>query len=566
MSLSILIFFVIVFALVCTLRLARIGALSAFLLAGILAGPYVFDIFHLNESWNYLGELGVLFLWFNIGLEINMRRLWDMRKSIFGFGAAQVLMVAVMLFPLLAGITSWSVMACVMVALLLSMSSTSTDLPLLTERNQLNTNMGRQTFAILLFQDLLSIPLLAMVPVFSGKTFSLGDSAVDVFVISVVLITGVVILGRFVLNPLMKLVAKLKSKEAFLLAVMLNIALWAVLLSALGLPAGLGAFVAGMLMSETIYRHQISADISPYAMLFLAFFFISLGLGLNLSFLAENWYIIAGGLAGLILVKFFAIFMVARVRNVSNPDAVMIALLLAQGGEFGLLMLQTIKNSGIDVLHSGPQEILTAVIILSIMATPLLIAVFDRLRRTGKIFDNVPEPKEVVKSGKPDVIICGFGRVGQIIAKMLSAKNISYIALDLDVNAVMQGREQGFNVVYGDCKNLDVLRDCGLSARKTRAVVLALDNATTASLTVSTIHGVSSKIHIFARARNVLDSKFLLSRGVMSAQPETIESSFYLGQGVLEHLGVSHTKIDDLLSQLRQNNYSEISQHFSEEE
>lgn len=564
MPLSILIFFGIVFVLVFVLRLARIGALAAFLLAGLISGPYVLNIFQLTDTWTFLGDLGILFLWFNLGLEINMKRLWTMRHTIFGFGAAQVLMVAVMLFPLLFGITGWSIMGCIMVALLLAMSSTSEDLQLLADRNQLNTNMGRQTFSILLFQDLLSIPLLAMLPVFAGKTFNLGATAIDIAVMSVALVVGVVIIGRFVLNPLMRLVSKIKSKEAFLLAVMLNIIVWAVIMDLMGLPAGLGAFLAGMLMSETIYRHQISAEIGPYSMLFLAFFFISLGMGLNLPFLGQNWYFVLGGVVGLIAVKFVAIFMVARVRRVSVPDAMMIALILAQGGEFGLLMLQTMKSSGINFLPGQHQEIVSAVIILSIMATPLLLALYDRIRLSGKLFNCPAERTESVANTRTDVIICGFGRVGQIIAQMLSSQGISYIAIDLDVNAVMQGRARGFNVVYGDSRNADVMRDFGLSPRKTRAVVIALDNATTARNTVLTVRTIAPRVKIFARARNLNDCKILLNEGVQCALPETIESSFFLGYNVLEHLGVSERRMDDMLAEMRRDNYAQIGEGISD--
>ena len=559
MSLSLLIFFAVVFVFVCMLRVARIGALVAFLLAGIISGPYVFNLYQLTDTWTFLGDLGILFLWFTLGLEINMKRLWNMRRTIFGFGAAQVLMVAVMLFPILFGITSWTIMGCIMVSLLLAMSSTSEDMQLLIDRNQLNTNMGRQTFSILLFQDLLSIPLLAMFPVFAGKSFNLGATAIDIFVLSAALILGVVIVGRFILNPLMKLVAKLKSKEAFLLAIMLNITAWAIVMDLIGLPVGLGAFLAGMLLSETIYRHQISADISPYSMLFLAFFFISLGMSLNLPFLGQSWYIILAGVLGLLVVKFIAIFMVARVRNVPAPEAATIALVLAQGGEFGLLMLQTMKTSGIDALPQMHQEILTAIIILSIMLTPIVLAVFDLLRKSGKLFSNQPlsKPESKEDEQKPEVIICGFGRVGQIVAQLLTSENIPYVAIDLDVNTVMLGRERGFNVVYGDTRNADVLRDLGLT-RRTRAVVVALDNAANASDTVLTIHGISPKVKIFARARNLADSKALLKLGVAEAQPETIESSFFLGCGVLTHLGISENKIDNLLDEMRADNYALI--------
>lgn len=568
MSISVLIFLAVVFVLVYSLRMAKISALVAFLFAGILSGPHALNLFEINETWQFLGDIGILFLWFTIGLEINIRRLWNLRHTIFGFGAAQVMMVAIMLFPLLFGVTVWSVMGCVMVSLMLAMSSTSSAMDLLASRNQVNTNMGRQTFSILLFQDLLSIPLLAMLPVFAGKSFDLGASAIDVIVISVALIVSVVVIGRFVLNPLLKLVSKLKSKEAFLLAVMLNIVIWAVLLDLMGLPAGLGAFLAGMLMSETVYRHQIDAEIDPYATLFLALFFVVLGMGLNLPMLGEYWYIVLGGLIGLVAIKFIAIFMVARVRNVSIPDATMIALLLAQGGEFALLMLQTLKTSGIDAIPSTHQEILSAIIILSIMTTPILLALYDYLRRTGRLMvQRFPRTLDDADATiKPDVIICGFGRVGQIVAQMLESQHVQYVAIDLDVSSVMVGRERGFNVVYGNTTNASVLRDFGLAPRRVRAVVVALDNAGTARKTVAAIKTIAPRAKIFARARNLADSKVLLKDGCYAAMPETIESSFFLGRSVLNHLGASDVQIRRLLDNMRTNDYAELDPQISDKQ
>lgn len=568
MPISVLIFLGLLFVLVYALRRAKIGALVAFLFAGILSGPYVCNLFELNDTWQFLGDIGIMFLWFTIGLEINIRRLINLRRTIFGFGAAQVMMVAVMLFPLLFGMTVWSIMGCVMVSLMLAMSSTSSAMDLLVSRNQLNTNMGRQTFSILLFQDLLSIPLLAMLPVFAGKSFDLGASAIDVAVISVALIISVVVIGRFVLNPILKQVSKLKSSEAFLLAVMLNIAIWAVLLDLMGLPAGLGAFLAGMLMSETVYRHQIDAQIGPYATLFLGLFFIVLGMGFNLPMLGANWYIILGGLLGLVALKFAAIFIVARVRNIDIPTATMIALLLANGGEFGLLMLQTLKTSGINAIPAPHQEILSAIIVLSIMVTPILLAIYDYLRRTGKIkghgFQRVSDTE--ISPIKPEVIICGFGRVGQIVAQMLDSQKIPYIAIDMDVSSIMVARERGHNVVYGDATNERVLREFGLNPRRVRAVVVALDNAGTARKSVAAIKSIAPRMKIFARARNLADSRVLLKDGAFAATPETIESSFFLGRRVLNHLGASDGKIKKMLSQMRADNYSDVSNQISDKQ
>ena len=362
------------------------------------------------------------------------------------------------------------------------------------------------------------------------------------------------------------MVSKLKSREAFLLAVLLNIVIWAALLDLMGLPAGLGAFLAGMLMSETMYRHQISAQIEPYATLFLALFFIVLGMGFDLHMLGANWYIIIGGLMGLIVFKFIAIFIVARVRNTDIPDSTIIALLLANGGEFALLMLQTLKTAGINAIPSAHQEILTAIIVLSIMMTPILLAGYDYLCRAGKLIGvrSARALNDFNSSVQPQVIICGFGRVGQIVAQMLTEQKIPYLAIDLNVSTIMIAREHGLNVVYGDTTNDSVLRDFGVGTRRIRAVVVALDNAGTARKTVAAVKSIVPRMKIFARARNLADSQVLLKDGVFSATPETIESSFFLGRRVLNHLGTSDIKIKKMLSQMRVDNYAELSSQISD--
>jgi voltage-gated potassium channel Kch len=329
----------------------------------------------------------------------------------------------------------------------------------------------------------------------------------------------------------------------------------------MGLPSGLGAFLAGMLMSETIYRHQISSEISPYYILFMAFFFVALGMGLNLSLLGSYWYVVLFGVIGLIVLKFFAIYVVARVRNLSVPDAAMIALMLAQGGEFALLLLQTMKTSGIEVIPTNHEELLIAIIVLSIMMTPILLSLYDYLQRHGKIFPahNVRMLDAGDKKIKPTVVVCGFGRVGQIICQMLDSQNISYVAIDLDVSAVMMGQAQGFNVVYGDTTDRGVLIEFGLTKRNTRAVVIALDNATTARKTILTVKSIGARINIFARARNLADSQMLLREGIAFSLPETIESSFMLGAQVLKRVGTSDASVDKLLCDMRTNNYETLS-------
>ena len=560
MSTATLVFFVIAFVAVFFMRLFRMGTLLAFLLTGILAGQHVFGLFELSGTWNFLGELGIMFLWFNIGLQINMRRLWQLRRTIFGLGASQVLMVAVMLFPILVGVTSWTLLGTIMMSLILAMSSTSEDLQILVDRNQLQTNMGRQTFSILLFQDLLSIPLLAMLPIMAGKSINLGASAIDILVMSLGLILGVVIVSKFIINPLMHIVSKVQSQEAFVLAIMVNIAVWAVVLNLMGLPPALGAFLAGMLMSETVYRHQVNAAIEPYATLFLAFFFIVLGMGINLPFLRDHWIMVLVGVFGLVAIKFIALYMVARVRHVSGREASLMSLILAQGGEFGLLILQTMKTNGISAVPQEHQEILTAIIIVSIMMTPILLLLYDQLLKGGRIFggDKNKNLSERVNDETPEVIICGFGRMGQIIAQMLSAENIPYVAIDANVDEVVMARESGYNVIYGESRKKSILLAAGLKPRKTRAVVISLNDEVVARDIVQTLQAIAPRIKIFARVHNLKSSRELLAMGVKSATPEIIESSFMVGSNLMMGLGLSRAKVNALVESLRSDGYVNI--------
>lgn len=560
MSTATLLFFLISFVAVFFMRLFRMGTLLAFLLTGVLAGQHVLGLFELSGAWTFLGDLGIMFLWFNIGLQINMRRLWQFKRTIFGLGASQVLMVAVMLFPILVGLTQWTLMGTIMISLILAMSSTSEDLQILIDKNQLQTNLGRQTFSILLFQDLLSIPLLAMLPVMTGKSINLGASAIDILVMSIGLILGVIIVSRFIINPLMHVVAKIQSQEAFVLAIMVNIAVWAVVFNMMGLPPALGAFLAGMLVSETVYRHQINALVEPYATLFLAFFFIVLGMGLDIPFLKSHWNMILIGCVGLVLIKFFALYIVARVRHVSIRESTLMSLILAQGGEFGLLILQTMKTNNIEAIPSEHQEVLIAIIIVSIMTTPILLLIYDGLLKSGKIFNKSSNKKLSIaqKEEIPTVIICGFGRMGQIVAQMLETENISYTAIDANVDNVVMAREAGYNVIFGDSRKKRILLDAKFKASKTRAVIIAVNNASVTADIVETMRSMSKKTKIFARAHNLKTSQELLALGAKCATPEIIESSFTVGENVMTALGLSNAKVSALVADLRANNYANV--------
>ncbi|MDR0319779.1 MAG: cation:proton antiporter [Rickettsiales bacterium] len=560
---QLLIFLGLAFGLIYLLKLAHVGTLMAFLVAGIVVGPHALDLFNISETWEFLGQLGVAFLWFVMGLELNVRRIWQMRGMIFGFGASQVFVAVLMMLPLLFIFTGWPALSIVMVAMLLAMSSTSSDLQILADKNELHSSFGRQSFSILLFQDLLSIPLLAMLPVFSGKSLNLGGDIVDILVISAGLIFGAFLIGRVILNPIMRAASKLKSREAFIIIILLNITLWSVVLDWVGLPPAMGAFLAGMLMSETVYRHQVRADIAPYQVMFLAFFFIVLGLGMNIPLIANNWLVVIGGAALLMSIKFGALYMVGQMRGVSRRESLKIGILLSQGGEFGLLMLNTILSSGMDVIPKEHAQILMAVIVISMMMTPIFVKGFDFLERRGFGFRGEvrrASPAGALDGGapveKPQVVICGFGRVGQTIAKMFQAQKIPYAALDMDVDQVVLGRREGYTVFYGDSTREDVLRSLRLDNVKT--CVLALDNMAVIKKTVRAMKAASPRVKIFARSRNLMEADALIKQGVAVALPETIESSFVLGQEVLIKLGVPEAEINSMLEHLRRDSYAAL--------
>ncbi|MDR1071862.1 MAG: cation:proton antiporter, partial [Rickettsiales bacterium] len=394
---------------------------------------------------------------------------------------------------------------------------------------------------------------------FAGKSLNLGAEIIDVGILTVGLVLGVVVFARAVMNPVMRMVAKTKSREAFLLMILLNIAVCAAAFHFIGLPEAIGAFLAGMLCSETVYNHQVRADIAPYQMLFITLFFIALGVGLDIPLLYRNFWLVLGGAAGLMLLKFAAIYMVARVRRLGGREAFLIALLLAQGGEFGLLILQTVRKAGIEAIPIPHAEIVTGVVIISMVLSPMVLWLYDKLGEKGLLYSQKLAQKYGGQAHRnPAVIICGFGRVGMTVAKMLAARNIPHIAIDMNVDSVVRGRAAGFNVVYGDTTRSDVLAEFGLAPRTTRAVIVALDNAAVAKKTVRAVRRIAARVKIFARARNLAESKILIGEGARVALPETIESSFLLGHGVLAEMGVGEKDIKRIMAKMRRDSYAGI--------
>ncbi|MGI9387317.1 MAG: monovalent cation:proton antiporter-2 (CPA2) family protein [Methyloligellaceae bacterium] len=404
----------------------NISSVIGYLAAGVVIGPYglsfIYSVYQV-ENILHIAEYGVALLLFLIGLELKPVRLWSMRGSIFGLGAVQVAVTALLLAPaaVVFGIP-WD--KAVFIALALSLSSTAFVLQVLEEKGELTTRHGRAAFSILLFQDLAAIPLIAMVPLLAsggaeeGLSFSVAIRALGAVVV-------VVLVGRYVLSTLYRLVAMTGVREAMTASALLTVVGVALLMEAAGLSVALGAFLAGALLADSPYRHQIEADIAPFEGLLLGLFFTAVGMALNLRLLAEEPAIIAGAVVGLVALKTLVIYALGRWRGLENAAARRLAFAVSQGGEFAFVIFATAL--GENVIERDLAELLTVIVTLSMMATPLLLLVddvFSRDRTSGdRPFDEMPEEQG-------HVVIAGFGRFGQIVARVLRARGIPFTALD----------------------------------------------------------------------------------------------------------------------------------------
>jgi monovalent cation:proton antiporter-2 (CPA2) family protein len=451
-------------------RYLRMGAVLGYLAAGIIIGPYVLGPYYALDDVDkvlHFGEFGVVMLLFVIGLELRPVRLWAMRSAIFGLGMAQLVITGLVLgaFGVAVGLSFGPAL---FIGLALALSSTAFALQVLEEKGELTTRHGRLAFAILLFQDLAAIPLIALVPLFAfggeKPTMDFRSAA-----LAIITIAGVVVVGRFLLSRLYHFVAATGVREAMTASALLTVVGVALVMEAVGLSAALGAFIAGALLADSQYRHQIEADIAPFEGLLLAVFFIAVGMSIDPRVLVSKPAELAMIVVGLLIVKAIVLYLLGRWWGLDSKAARRLGLVISQGGEFAFVLFGAGALAG--VINDGTANLLTLAVTLSMAATPLLLLIDDTANRALK-----PEPPEyeVPQGGDRHVIIAGFGRFGQIVARVLRAKQIPFTALDSSVEQVDFVRRFGAQIYYGDAGRLDILRASG--ADKARAFVLAIDN------------------------------------------------------------------------------------------
>ncbi|MEA2855718.1 MAG: glutathione-regulated potassium-efflux system protein KefB [Methylobacteriaceae bacterium] len=512
--------------LVSVSRRVGLGSILGYLVAGLVIGPSGLRLVTDVESISQISELGVLMLLFIIGLELRLPRVWAMRRSVFGLGAAQVVVTGAVLGAAVywAGATSTGA---AILGLGLALSSTAIVLPLLAERNLLALTSGRDSFAVLLFQDLASVPLIALVPALAGQH---PDGPISIALLKGAAAVAVILLGgRFLLRPIFAAIGGARTREVFTATALLIVVGAAALAGGAGLPLSLGAFAAGVVLAESEYRHELQADIEPFEGLLLGFFFMSVGMSTDIALVAREPVKIAAGVALLVVVKALLAFVLGRLRGQNPVTAVRFGLAIAQGSEFAFVLFGAALAAG--ALAKPDVERATLVIALSMLISPILFAASERLL-IPRLMKKAPRPASRIEEARPaPVVICGFGRFGQIVGRVLLMRGIKFNALDSEPGNVETVRRFGFLAFYGDPTRLELLRAVG--ADQAKAIVVALPDAEQVVKVSQLAREHFPQAKIFARARNRRVAHALMDVGVHDFVRETFLSSLRLSELVL---------------------------------
>ena len=516
-------------------RYLGLGSIIGYLGAGVAIGPWGLGLVSNVQDILHFAEFGVVLMLFLIGLELEPRRLWNLRQPIFGWGSAQMLGCTALLWAaaMAAGL-SWQVS--LVGALGLALSSTAGALQIMGERNMLATSSGQAGFSILLFQDVAAIPILALVPLLGGLADSGAVPGASRWLeaAKILAVIGAIVLGgRLLLRPLLRWIAKSKTPEIFTAASLLLVLANAALMQLVGLSMALGAFLAGVLLAESEFRRELETDIEPFKGLLLGLFFIAVGMSIDFAVLRQSGGLIALLVAGFLLLKAAVILLLARAMGLPAQERPVFALLLAQGGEFAFVVFQV--AAGAHVLAPDTSSLLIGAVTLSMLLTPLLLVLVDKLVLPRYVRSARPSMAEISEPQQAPVIIAGFGRYGQIVGRMLAAQGIPATVLDHDADMIEAARAFGYKVFYGDATRLDLLRTAGAQAAK--VLVIAVDDIRQSLKIVEMAREHFPRLSLVARARDVTHWNELRDRGVALVEREVFESSLRSGRTVLEVLG-----------------------------
>ncbi|MGE0023650.1 MAG: monovalent cation:proton antiporter-2 (CPA2) family protein [Hyphomicrobium sp.] len=527
-----------------------IGTVLGYLLAGILLGPHVLrHVFSAYDAHEILeiSEFGIVLLLFLIGLELRPKRLWSMRTAIFKLGGAQVLLTG---FVLAVAAVAFGLggKAAVFVGLALALSSTAFALQVMEEQGDLAARHGRLGFAILLFQDLAAIPLIALAPLFATTAAEVAQAMdLSTALRALGVIAAVVLIGHFGLDTLLRLVARTQVKEAMTAAALLTVVGVAMLMQMSGLSAALGAFIAGALLAESSYRHQLEADLQPFQGLLLGLFFTAVGMSMDLSILFSSPGKVLLAAATLVTCKTLILYMLGRRAGLAARPATRLGLSLSQGGEFAFVLLTAGVTSG--VISDPASDFLVLVVTLSMAATPLLLVLEREIAKRRSSQATLPAYDDKLPAKDEHIVIAGFGRYGQIVARILRGKKIPFIALEISAEQVDLVQKFGSKAFYGDASRPEILEAAQIG--KARAFVIAIDDIDASLRAAEYVRNRHPDVPIFARARNRNHAHKLLDVGVTSIQRETFQSALETTREILVALGHTERESERVIETFR---------------
>jgi len=541
-------------------RLLRLSSILGYVAAGMVIGPYGLRLVSDIPSMLSFAEFGIVLLLFIIGLELQPTRLWVMRRVVFGMGSAQVLSCAVLL-----GTVAWATglppASALIVGFGLSLSSTPLVLQLLAERNQLKSPHGRAAFGILLFQDLAVLPVLAALPLLAGQsTGNAGGGGLLTLVKLLAVMAAIVGGGRLLLRPALRIVARLKVSEVFTAAALLTVIATALLAREAGLSMSLGAFLAGVLLADSEFRHELEADLEPFKGLLLGLFFIAVGMDANLGLLLSGPLQVLVVTGGFLVIKLLAVTVLGRTSGQSVRSAWKLGFTLPAGGEFAFVLFTLAARE--RLIGAATADLLILAVTLSMMIGPLLLILHDALlTRWGA---EPQRPFDGIDESSNRVLIAGFGRFGQIVARVLTARGITFTALDSNQTHVDFVRRFGNKVYYGDASRLDLLRAAG--AETASVFVLAIDDVEASLRTAELVREQFPRLKLLARARNRQHTFALKDLGVRYIIRETLGSSLEMAATVLETLGENATSARAAVRKFRQHDEATLEAQYAVKE
>lgn len=513
-----------------------LGSIIGYLAAGIAIGPWGLKLVTNVQDILHFAEFGVVLMLFLVGLELEPKRLWNLRRPIFGWGSAQVLSCAVIITGTAVAFgIDWKI--ALVAGLGLSLSSTAIALQAIGERNLMPTSSGQAGFSILLFQDVAAIPILALLPLL-GSVAGLNETLIQTnrsleAIKIIAVIGGIVLGGRLLLRPLLRWIANSGTPEIFTAASLLLVVGIATLMQFVGLSMALGAFLAGVLLAESEYRRELETDIEPFKGLLLGLFFIAVGMSIDFGVLLKSPGLMAVILVGFLGLKLAVIYALAKAMKLPFQERPVLTVLLAQGGEFAFVVFQA--AAGANVFSIETSSLLIGAVALSMLITPLLLIAVDKLLLPRYANCNTTAMEEISELQTAPIIIAGFGRYGQIVSRMLLAQGIAPTVLDHDAEMIESARSFGYRVFYGDATRLDLLRTAGAASAK--ILVVAIDDIEQSIKIVDMAKKHFPELKIVARARDVTHWNQLRDRGVTQVERELFESSLRSARSVLELLG-----------------------------